>query len=209
MTSASRIRVLCVEDHALVLEGITLILNMQEDITVIGAVGTGEEAIELYRQTAPSVVLMDLQLPSMSGLEAIQSIKKHDPNARIIVLTMYDGDQDIYRALQAGAITYVRKGVPSRELIDVVRGVHAGRRPISAEVAEQLARHVAEPSLTTREHEVLAAMAQGLRNKEIGGVLGISDETVHGHIKSIFVKLHVSDRTAAVTVALRRGIIHL
>jgi DNA-binding NarL/FixJ family response regulator len=203
------IRVMCVEDHVLVREGITLILNAQPDIAVVAEAGAGEEALELYREHRPNVILMDLQLPGMTGLQTIHAIRALDPDARIIVLTMYDGDQDIYRSLQAGAVTYVLKGVPSAELVRVVREVQAGRRPMSAAVSTRLAEHVTEPRLTPREVDVLRVMARGFRNKEIATELGISDETVQGHVKSILAKLNVNDRTAAVTVGLRRGIIHL
>jgi DNA-binding NarL/FixJ family response regulator len=203
------IRVMCVEDHALVRDGITLILNAQPDMAVVASAGSGEEALELYREHRPNVILMDLQLPGMTGLQTIGAIREQDADARIIVLTMYDGDQDIYRSLQAGAVTYVLKGVPSSELVRVVREVQAGRRPMSAAVSTRLAEHVTDPRLTPREMDVLRVMARGSRNKEIASELGISDETVQGHVKSILAKLNVNDRTAAVTVGLRRGIIHL
>jgi two-component system NarL family response regulator len=152
---------------------------------------------------------MDLQLPGISGLEAIKRIRVEDPKARIVVLTMYEGDEDIYRALQAGAATYLLKNTLSDDLVRVVREVHGGEQPLSREVAERLAARNAVPALTQRETDVLRLLAQGLRNKEIGANLGITEETTHGYIKSIFSKLKVQDRTAAVTVGLRRGIIHL
>lgn len=171
---------------------------------VVGLAATGEEALALFNQHHPDVTLMDLQLPGISGLEAIKRIHTEDPKARVIVLTMYEGDEDIYRALKAGAATYLLKNI-----VRVVREVHEGEHPLSAEVAKRLAARNGEATLTQRETDVLKLLAQGLRNKEIGANLGITEETAHGYIKSIFAKLKVQDRTAAVTVALRRGIIHL
>jgi two-component system NarL family response regulator len=182
---------------------------MQPDMQVIGMAATGEEAVSLFRQHRPDVTLMDLQLPGISGLEAIKYIHAETPHARLIVLTMYEGDEDIYRALQAGAATYLLKNTLSDDLVRVVREVHGGEQPLSAEVAERLAARKGEPMLTQREIEVVRLLAQGMRNKEIGANLGITEETAHGYLKSIFSKLKVQDRTAAVTVALRRGIIHL
>ena len=203
------IRVLCVEDHAVVREGIALIIDMQPDMEVVATAATGEAALVLYRQHRPSVTLMDLQLPGISGLETIKAIRESDRDARIIVLTMYEGDEDIFRALQAGAATYLLKNTLSDDLVRVVREVHDGAHPISDEIAERLAARKLESALTQREIEVLELLAKGMRNKEIGAKLGITEETAHGYIKSIFQKLKVQDRTAAVTVGLRRGIIHL
>lgn len=203
------IPVLCVDDHAVVREGIAAIIDMQPDMVVVGAAATGEEALSLFRRHRPAVTLMDLQLPGISGLEAIKNIRAESPEARIIVLTMYEGDEDIFRALRAGAATYLLKNTLSDDLVRVVRDVHSGEHPMSADVAVRLAARTTEPSLTLRETEVLTLLAKGMRNKEIGATLGITEETAHGYIKSIFIKLKVKDRTAAVTVALRRGIIHL
>ena len=200
---------LCVDDHAVVREGVASIIDMQPDMEVVGTAPTGEAAVSLFRKHRPDITLMDLQLPGMSGLEAIRAIRAGDPEARVIVLTMYEGDEDIFRALQAGAATYLLKNTLSDDLVQVVREVHGGEHPISDEVAERLAARSAEPALTQRETEVLNLLAKGMRNKEIGATLGITEETAHGYIKSIFHKLKVQDRTAAVTVALRRGIIHL
>jgi DNA-binding NarL/FixJ family response regulator len=198
-----------VDDHPVVREGVSLIIDMQPDMQVIGMAATGEEALALFNQHHPDVTLMDLQLPGISGLEAIKRIHAEDPKARVIVLTMYEGDEDIYRALKAGAATYLLKNTLSDDLVRVVREVHEGEHPLSAEVARRLAARNGEATLTQRETDVLKLLAQGLRNKEIGANLGITEETAHGYIKSIFAKLKVQDRTAAVTVALRRGIIHL
>jgi two-component system NarL family response regulator len=209
VTGKPLIRVLCVDDHAVVREGITLIIDMQPDMQVVGCAATGEAAIELYRRHRPAVTLMDLQLPGITGLDTIRSIRREDPAARIIVLTMYEGDEDIFRALQAGAATYLLKNTLSDDLVRVVREVDSGEQPLSVEVASRLATRRMESALTQRETDVLTLLAQGLRNKEIGARLGITEETAHGYIKSIFQKLKVQDRTAAVTVGLRRGIIHL
>jgi DNA-binding NarL/FixJ family response regulator len=203
------IPVLCVDDHAVVREGIAAIIDMQPDMVVVGAAATGEEALALFHRHRPAVTLMDLQLPGISGLEAIKNIRADDPDARIIVLTMYEGDEDIFRALRAGAATYLLKNTLSDDLVRVVREVHSGEHPMTADVAVRLAARTTEPSLTLRETEVLTLLAKGMRNKEIGATLGITEETAHGYIKNIFTKLKVKDRTAAVTVALRRGIIHL
>jgi DNA-binding NarL/FixJ family response regulator len=203
------IRVLCVDDHEFVREGIALKINLEPDMHVVAAAATGEEAISLFQRHKPHVTLMDLNLPSLSGLEAIRAIRSLDRDARIVVLTMYQGDEDIYRALQAGATTYLLKGTLSGDLIRIIREVYAGGRPIPPDVAAQLAGRVGQTALSRRETEVVELMAKGLRNKEIAADLGLSEETVRNHAKSIFAKLNVADRTAAVTVSLRRGIIHI
>ena len=176
---------------------------------VVASAANGEEAVRLCRQHRPDVILMDLQLPGMSGLEAIRAIREDDDTARIVVLTMYQGDEDIYRALQAGAATYLLKDALSHELIRIVREVHSGGRPLPPNVAAVLAARAGRPSLTSREVEVVKLVAKGLRNKEIAESLGLSDETVRAHLKHILRKLNVNDRTAAVTAALSRGIIHI
>jgi DNA-binding NarL/FixJ family response regulator len=204
-----RIRVLCVDDHWIVREGIALVIASQPDMEVVGAAATGEEAVLLFKQHRPDVTLMDLRLRTMSGLEAIQAIRREQPDARIIVLTMYQGDEDIHRALAAGAATYLLKESLSDDLIPIVRDVHAGGRPIGAEVKARLDERAAQPTLTSREIQVLELVSQGRRNKEVASALGISEETVHVHLKNIFVKLKVNERTAAVNVALRRGIVHI
>lgn len=205
----SRIRILCVDDHPLVREGITRKIELQPDMQLVAAAVTGEEAIALFRQHRPDVTLMDLRLPTMSGLDAIRAIRKEDGSAKIVVLTMYQGGEDIHRALQAGATTYVMKNTASDDLIRVVREVHAGVRPIPPDTAVQLAAREFLAHLTPREMSVVELLAKGMRNKEIAAALGISEDTAEVHLRHIFDKLEVKDRTAAVMVALRRGIIHL
>jgi RNA polymerase sigma factor (sigma-70 family) len=205
----SRIRVLCVDDHRIVREGIGLIIARQPDMEVVGSAATGEEAVLLFRRERPDVTLMDLQLPAMSGLDAIRSIRREDAEARIIVLTMYQGDEDIHRALSAGATTYLLKDTLSDDLIRFVREVHAGRSPIRADVKARLDERAGQPTLTPREVQVMELVYEGRRNKEIATLLGISEETVQVHLKNIFAKLKVGERTAAVNVALRRGIVHI
>jgi DNA-binding NarL/FixJ family response regulator len=200
------IRILCVDDHPLVREGIARKIDRQPDMKVIGTASSGEEAIELFRRHRPDVVLMDLQLPGMRGTQAIERIRQEDPEARIIVLTMYGGDEDIFRAIHAGAASYLFKDMLSNDLVSIVRQVHGGERPIPAVVAQRLASRV---GLSPREVDVLELIADGKRNKEIADALGITQETVQTHIKRLFVKLNVNDRTAAVTVALSRGIVHI
>jgi DNA-binding NarL/FixJ family response regulator len=205
----SRIRVLCVDDHRIVREGIGLIIARQADMEVVGSAATGEEAVLLFKRERPDVTLMDLQLPAMSGLDAIRSIRREDAEARIIVLTMYQGDEDIHRALSAGATTYLLKDTLSDDLIRFVREVHAGRSPIRADVKARLDERAGQPTLTPREVQVMELVSEGRRNKEIATLLGISEETVQVHLKNIFAKLKVGERTAAVNVALRRGIVHI
>lgn len=204
-----RIRIICVEDHRIVREGIALIINQEPDMEVVGSCAGGDEAITLYRQTHPDVVLMDLRLGKTSGVDAIKAIRKDDPNARIVVLTMYEGDEDIFRAHQAGATTYLLKDTLSADLIRVVRAVHAGERPVVPEVQARLAERANSPTLTSREVEVLQLISEGLRNKEVGATLGITEGTVQIHVKNIFGKLNVNDRTAAVQKAVRRGLIQM
>lgn len=204
-----RIRVLCVDDHRIVREGITLIISRQPDMEVVASAASGEESIDLHRQYRPDVTLMDLQLGGMSGVDAIRSIRRENPGARIVVLTMYQGDEDIFRALEAGASTYLLKDTLSDDLLRVVREVYAGNQPIRPEVEALLAKRAAGATLTNREIEVIDLIAQGMRNKEIAATLGISEETAQVHVKHILAKLKVKDRSAAITVALKRGIIHL
>jgi len=206
---ADPIRVLCVDDHSLVREGIGLIIGRQSDIEVVGEAATVKESIERYTQLRPDVMLLDLELGASSGVEVITSVCSTDPGARIIVLTVHQGDEDIYRAMAAGAVTYLFKDALSDDLIRVIREVHAGHRPIHPDVEATLLARGAKKSLTSREIEVLELVARGLRNHQIASTLRITEETVQVHVRNILDKLEVADRTAAATVALRRGIIHL
>ncbi len=207
--STPPIRVLCVDDHRLMREGIVRIVSLQTDIVVIAEARTGAEAVSQFMAHRPDVTLMDLQLPVMNGLQAIRAIKKADPAARVVVLTMYQGDEDIYRALQAGAAAYLLKDSVPDDLIRVIREVHAGNQIISDDVAAKLAARANQPALTERELQVLALLAEGQRNKEIAATLSISEDTARTHIKSIFFKFNVHDRTAALAEAVRRGIVHI
>lgn len=204
-----RIRVLCVDDHRIVREGIALIIGQQPDMTVVGMAASGQEAVELFETHRPDVTLMDLRLGAMSGVEAIKAIRAAHPDARIVVLTMYEGDEDIYRAHEAGAITYLLKDTLTDDLIRVVREVHDGKRPMMPAVEARLAVRASQPTLTAREIEVVKLLAEGMRNKEIAAALGITEGTAQIHVKNIFAKLHVSDRTAALQVAIRRGLVHI
>ena len=204
-----QIRVLCVDDHRLVREGIALIIDREPDMTVVGSAASGADAIALFKRHLPDVTLMDLQLGKMSGLEAIREIRRHHKSANIVVLTMYDGDEDVYRALEAGAATYLLKDMLSDDLVNIIREVCAGRRPLAAGIQARLDEHSRYVALTPREIEVLDRVKLGLRNKEIAAVLHISEKTIQVHIKNVLFKLRVNDRSAAVNVALKRGIIHL
>jgi two-component system NarL family response regulator len=203
------IRVLCVDDHRIVREGVALIIGQQPDMRVVGLAATGQEAVELYEKCRPDITLMDLRLGAMSGVEAIKTIRSSHPDARIVVLTMYEGDEDIYRAHEAGAITYLLKDTLTDDLIRVIREVHAGKRPMMPAVEARLAQRATQPTLTAREIEVLRLLAEGMRNKEIAAALGITEGTAQIHVKNIFAKLHVNDRTAALQVAIRRGLVHI
>ena len=205
----ARIRVMCVEDHRIVREGIALIINQEADMEVVGSCASAEEAVSVYRSCRPDVTLMDLRLGKMSGVDAIKAIRKEHPDARIVVLTMYEGDEDIYRAHEAGATTYLLKDTLSSDLIRVVRQVHAGERPVMPVVEARLKERASAPTLTSREIEVLQLISEGLRNKEVGATLGITEGTVQIHVKNIFGKLNVNDRTAAVQVAVRRGLVQM
>jgi len=207
--SARRIRVLCVDDHRIVREGISLIINRQSDMEVVALAASGEEAVALHRKYRPDVTLMDLQLPIISGPEAIRRIRQLDGDARIVVLTMYHGDEDIHRAFDAGAMGYVLKDSISDDLINVIREVHLGRRVVAPEIQLALVERKRHPSLSLREQQVLELVAEGMRNKEIAAALGISADTAGMHVKNLYTKLDVHDRTAAVAKAIRRGIIRI
>jgi two-component system NarL family response regulator len=207
--SQQRIRLLCVDDHCVMLEGLSLLIGREPDLEVVASATSGEQAVALFEAHRPDVTLMDLQLPTMSGLDAIREIRRVHGDARIVVLTMYQGDEDIFRALEAGAAAYLLKDTLSEALVRVIRAVHAGERPIPPDVAAALEARVAHQSLTPREVEVVDLISQGMRNKEIAGALGISEQTVKVHVKNVLAKLSVSDRSAVVAVAVRRGILHI
>jgi DNA-binding NarL/FixJ family response regulator len=209
MKDAPKIRVLCVDDHPVVRDGLAAIINLQPDMTLAGSAATGGEALERFSELRPDVALVDLRLPDMSGFELIKKIKAKSPRARIIVLSSHEGDADIQRALEAGALGYVAKGMVRDELLEIIRSVHAGKRRLPAAVAQKLAEHMADEPISPRELEVLSLMAAGRRNKEIASELSIAEDTVKMHVRNILSKLQVNDRTEAVTIALRRGIIHL
>jgi two-component system NarL family response regulator len=206
----SRISVLLVDDHRIVREGLAHMIDREPDMRVVASAAGEGEAVELYRRHRPDMTIMDLQLHGGSGVSAIRTIRAEDPTARIIVLTMMRGDEDIHRALEAGALTYLLKDTAIEDLTRMIRDAHAGKMPrISPELRAQMAARAERPSLTGREVQVLELVRRGLRNREVGASLGISEETVQSHVRSILNKLDVPDRTAAVDVALRRGILHL
>jgi DNA-binding NarL/FixJ family response regulator len=201
------IRVLVVEDHNVVRQGLVALLNLVEGIHVAGEAADGEEAIVQIRSQRPDVTLIDLRLPKLSGVEVIQKVRAETPQARFVVLTTYDGDEDIYRALKSGAKAYLLKGMSTEELITTIREVHAGRSHIPAAIAERLAERMGTEDLTPRESEVLEQIVAGKSNKEIASELLISEATVKTHINTLLSKLGVTDRTQAATAAIRRGIV--
>jgi DNA-binding NarL/FixJ family response regulator len=204
-----KIRILSVDDHDLVRKGIAAILSTEADLDLVAEASCGAEALRLFREHQPDVTLMDLRLTDMTGGEVTSAIRQEFPEARIIALTSYDGDQDIYRALEAGVRGYLLKEMVHTEVVKAIRVVHSGKRFIPGEVAQQLAGFFPDVALTPREVEVLSLVARGLGNKEVGDVLGTAPGTVKAHVQSILSKLGAKDRTHAVTIALRRGIIHL
>jgi DNA-binding NarL/FixJ family response regulator len=209
MTSSGKIRILCIDDHPIVRDGLASIIALQPDMEMAGGAESGAKGLSLFRSTSPDITLVDLRLPDMSGHELTRQILAHAPEARIIVLTSFEGDADIERALAAGARGYVVKGSAREELLGAIRAVHAGRKHIHGPVAEKLAEHLGSEKLSERELQVLEEIAAGKRNKEIGAELSIAEDTVKMHVKNILEKLQVNDRTEAVTVAVRRGILHL
>jgi len=207
--STAQIRILSVDDHPLLHQGIATVIHNQQDMLLVADASNGREAIQRFREYSPDVTLMDLRLPDMSGIDAMIAIRAEFPQARIIILTTFAGDVEIQRALEAGARAYVLKSMPPKELVDVIRQVHTGKKRIPPEIAAHLAEHYADESLTDREIEVLQQVAGGNRNRDIADKLFITEETVKVHIKHIMEKLGASDRTQAVAIGVRRGIIHL
>jgi DNA-binding NarL/FixJ family response regulator len=209
MSEPSSIRVFSVDDHPLLHEGIATIIRTQPDMQLVAEANTGQEAIQQFRKHKPDVTLMDLRLPDISGIDAMISIRSEFPEARIIILTTFEGDVEIQRALAAGARAYLLKSMPPKEMVEAIRKVHAGKKPIPPQIAAHLAEHYSDESLTSREIEVLREIAGGNRNRDIAGKLFITEETVKVHIKHIMEKLGASDRTQAVAIGVRRGIIQL
>ena len=209
MRNARAIRILTVDDHLLLREGIGAVLEGQPDMALVGQASNGREAVDMFRQLRPDVTLMDLRMPDMNGIEAITAIRREFPNARIIVLTTYAGDAQASAALRAGASGYLLKSLVSKELLETIRAVHAGKRRVPGEIASEIAEHVADDALSGREIEVLRRVAAGKSNKVIAAELNISEGTVKTHMKSILPKLDATDRTHAVMIALKRGILDL
>lgn len=204
---AEKIRIMLVEDHQVVRQGLAALLSTADDLEVVGSVGDGLEAIEEFRKVQPDVTLMDLQMPKLGGAETIKRIRAEFPQSRFIVLTTFDGDEDIYRALQAGARAYLLKGMPLEELLTTIHAVHNGKLHIPGPVAEKLAERLSGQELTARELNVLERIVAGRANKEISADLSISEATVKTHINSMLGKLGVADRTHAATVAIQRGLV--
>jgi len=209
MSGAAKIRVFSVDDHPLLHEGIATVIRNQPDMTLLAEAFNGRDGIRLFRQHMPDVTLMDLRLPDMSGIDALMAIRSEFPEARIIMLTTFAGDVEIQRSLEAGARAYVLKSMPPRELVEVIRQVHSGKKRIPADIAAHLAEHYSDEALTQREIEVLKQIADGNRNRDIADKLFITEETVKVHIKHLMEKLGASDRTQAVAIGVRRGIIQL
>jgi two-component system, NarL family, response regulator len=208
-SSAEQLRILVVDDHPVVRHGLVALIDHQPDMCVVAEAATGRAAVEQFQLLRPDVVLMDLRMPELDGVEAIIQIRAAAPQARVIVLTTYDSDEDIYRGLRAGAMGYLLKDAPAGELLGAIRAVAAGQKRIPLEVAAKLAERMNSPELTARELEVLRLLVTGQTNKEIGATLSIAEGTVRAHLNSIFQKLDAQDRTHAVTIAIRRGLAHL
>jgi len=209
MSTTPRIRVFCVDDHPLMREGIAAVIRNELDMQLVAEASTGHEAIQGFREHQPDVTLMDVRMPDMGGIDALLAIRTEFANARVIMLTTFEGDAEIKRALEAGAQGYMLKSMPRKQLVDVIRKVHGGQKHIPNEVAAQLMEHLGAETLSKREVEVLQKVAAGNRNSDIAALLFISEETVKGHVKHIMEKLDASDRTEAVAIGIRRGFIHL
>ena len=206
MSDQAGIRILCVDDHPLMREGILTIINNQPGMSLVAQAATGGEAVQKFREHQPDVTLMDLRLPDMSGIDALVAIRADSPEARIIMLTTFEGDVEIRRSLEAGARGYLLKSMPPKELVEGIRQVHAGKKRIPPQLAAQLAEHLGDEALTPREIEVIRHIAGGNRNRDIADRLFITEETVKVHIKHIMEKLGAADRTQAVAIAVRRGL---
>jgi DNA-binding NarL/FixJ family response regulator len=209
MNEPTKIRVLSVDDHPLVREGLAALINDQADMCVVGQGATGHEAIKLFRELQPDVALMDVRLPDMSGIDAMITIRSEFPEARVVIVTSSEGDVEMLRALEGGAKGYMLKSMPPKEVLEAIRKAHAGKKAIPPEIAARLANHLSDEALTSREVEILQHVAEGNRNRDIAERLFISEGTVKVHIKHIMEKLGANDRTQAITIAVRRGIIHL
>jgi DNA-binding NarL/FixJ family response regulator len=203
------IRVMLVDDHPAFRKGLAALIGTEHDLEVVAETGAGNEAIELFRRHKPDITLMDLRLPGMGGVEATIAIRKEFPDARVIVLTTFDMDEDIYRAMDSGAKSYLLKDTPEDELAATIRAVHAGEEKLAPKLAERLAQRQRRPELSQREMEVLQLLVRGRSNKEIASSLFITEDTVKAHLKTLFVKLGVQDRTDAAITAIRQGIVHL
>jgi DNA-binding NarL/FixJ family response regulator len=208
MTVTPPIRILCVDDHPLFRDGIAAVIDHQPDMTMVGLAANGRDALEQFRHCLPDVTLMDLRLPDMGGIAAVAAIRQEFPAARILILTTFEGDVEVQRALAAGARGYLLKNMPRQELIEAIRNVHQGKKHLPAELARDLVERMGSEDLTDREVEVLRELAEGSRNREIGQRLSVTEETIKAHVGRILQKLGAKDRTQAVAIAIRRGIIH-